>query len=670
MNKIYISVRLISTGKKTRVKIQFILLLLSMLLGLNACAKITLPNLVGDNMVLQRRTKLPVWGWSFSGEKVQVIFKGHTYQSAPADKNGKWMVTLNASEAGGPYQMEIRDRTADIMIKNILVGEVWLCSGQSNMAFDFNNPKARVLYAHDIENSANDQIRQILVNRTYSSLPAADFKTSGWKSAGPKTLSSFTAAGYFFARDLYEKYHVPVGLINSSNGGTVAEAWTSEAGLKELPQFNNNIDFLHDTTAVKEKIHLAQKAMEEWDRKLSLDDTGFNANREAIWTGANFDDSHWNTMVEPAFWDRQGYPNTFGSGWFRKEIDIPQNMVGKAALLRLGQLDDADTTYVNGQVVGSSSNRDVLREYKLPASILRPGKNIITIRILNFNGTGGMFPSDTLSLKAGTSSILLNGIWKYRQGVKMNTRPGQYDAKNLPTGLYNAMIAPLIPYAIKGVIWYQGEYNTHKAYEYRKLFPALISDWRKKWRHDFPFIYQQLPNFQPVADHPVENEWAELREAQLMTLSLPHTAMAVAIDIGGADLHPVNKKDIGYRLSLAARKLAYDEKGVIASGPVYKSMKVEGNRIILNFENGGSKLASKGGELKYFAIAGKDKKFVWATAIIRDNSIEVSSPLITGPVAVRYAWAGNPEGCNLFNTAGLPASPFRTDDWPGLTIAN
>jgi len=304
MNKIYISVRLISTGKKTRVKIQFILLLLSMLLGLNACAKITLPNLVGDNMVLQRRTKLPVWGWSFSGEKVQVIFKGHTYQSAPADKNGKWMVTLNASEAGGPYQMEIRDRTADIMIKNILVGEVWLCSGQSNMAFDFNNPKARVLYAHDIENSANDQIRQILVNRTYSSLPAADFKTSGWKSAGPKTLSSFTAAGYFFARDLYEKYHVPVGLINSSNGGTVAEAWTSEAGLKELPQFNNNIDFLHDTTAVKEKIHLAQKAMEEWDRKLSLDDTGFNANREAIWTGANFDDSHWNTMVEPAFWDR------------------------------------------------------------------------------------------------------------------------------------------------------------------------------------------------------------------------------------------------------------------------------------------------------------------------------------------------------------------------------
>jgi sialate O-acetylesterase len=255
----------------------------------------------------------------------------------------------------------------------------------------------------------------------------------------------------------------------------------------------------------------------------------------------------------------------------------------------------------------------------------------------------------------------------------MDNRPSLYDPKVLPNSLYNAMIAPLVPYGIKGVLWYQGEYNAHQAYTYRKLFQALIKDWRAQWpQGDFPFIFEQLPNFQQVFDHPIESDWAELREAQSMALAQPNTAMGVAIDIGEAnDIHPVDKKDAGYRLSLAARKLVYGENKLVASGPVYRSMKIDGNKVILTFETNGSPMVSKdGGDLKFFAIAGDDKKFVWAKAVIKNNTVEVSSPQITNPVAVRYAWAGNPAGCNLFNAAGLPASPFRTDDWPGMTFSN
>jgi sialate O-acetylesterase len=639
--------------------------------GFNAYATLKLPGLVGDNMILQRNVKVPVWGWSTPGEKIQVEFKGKHY-TTDAAVDGKWLVKLDQSDAGGPYQMDINGTADHIHIKNILIGDVWLCSGQSNMALDFNYAKLKAIYPSEIASSANDKIRQVLVSRTYSSIPANDCKTSGWKSAGPGTLGNFTAAGYFFARNLFEKYHIPIGLINSSYGGTVAESWTSEGGLKSLPQFNDNIQFLKDTLALNEKVRSSKKAFEDWDKNIRQNDKGFEDGHKALWAAENFDDSQWQTMQEPQYWDKQGYASTYGTFWFRKEVNVPEGQSGNPAILQLGQLDDADITYVNGLQIGASENRDVYRQYKIPGSILKPGKNVIAIRIVNINGFGGMMPADTLLLKIGSWSVPLNGDWKYHQGVISGAKPNIYDAKNLPTALYNAMIAPLIPYAIKGVIWYQGEYNAHKAYEYRKLFPALISNWRANWQQgDFPFIYQQLPNFQPVINHPAENEWAELREAQLMALSLPKTAMSVAIDLGGLDLHPVNKKDVGYRLSVAARKLVYNEKRLDGWGPVYQSMKIEGNKIVLTFENGGSKLVSKdGGDLTYFAIAGEDKKFVWAKAVINGNTVEVSSPEISKPVAVRYAWAGNPEGCNLYNADGMPASPFRTDDWPGLTIAN
>jgi sialate O-acetylesterase len=638
----------------------------------NAMAAIKLPGLVGDNMVLQRSIKIPVWGWANPGEAVQVDFKGKTYQTNAAT-DGKWMVKLNPAEAGGPYTMEIKSATDDIHLKNILIGDVWLCSGQSNMVFDFNNPRAKALYAQDIAASKNDQIRQVLVNRGYSALPAANCKTTGWRMASPQTLNSFTAVGYFYARNLYEKYHVPIGLINSSLGGTIAEAWTSEEGLKELPRYENDIHFLQDTVVLNNKVKAYQTKITDWDKKIEQIDKGYDADGNAAWAAASFDDSQWPAMPQPGFWDKNGYPNTFGTFWFRKEVNIPVDAIGKDAMVLLGQLDDADITYFNGQQIGRGANRAAKRAYRIPVGLIKPGKNVLAIRIINYNGTGGIFPSDTLKIIAGEASISLSGPWKFAQGAKMDVRPNTFDPKNLPTSLYNAMIAPLVPYAIKGVLWYQGEYNAHQAYAYRSLFQALIKDWRARWQQgDVPFVFEQLPNFQPVYDHPIESEWAELREAQFMALSQPNTAMAVAIDVGETDdIHPVDKKDVGYRLALAARKLAYQEKNLVASGPVYQSMKVDGDKIILNFQTYGNPMMSKdGGELKFFAIAGADRKFVWAKAVIKGNTIEASSDLVLHPVAVRYAWAGNPAGCNLFNQAGLPASPFRTDNWPGITITN
>jgi sialate O-acetylesterase len=647
--------------------------LILILFTANAIAAIRLPGLVGDNMVLQRSAKIPIWGWANPGEEVRIDFNGKTYQAIASATDNKWMVKLDAAEAGGPYEMEIRGKSDDIHIKNILIGDVWLCSGQSNMVFDFNNPRAKALYAKDIASSANDQIRQVLVNRGYASQPAANCKTSGWRMASPQTLNSFTAVGYFYARNLYEKYHVPIGLINSCLGGTIAEAWTSEEGLKELPQFEKDIRFLQDTVALNSKIRESEHKIADWEKRVDQNDKGYNADGNPVWAGADLDDSQWSTMPQPGFWDKNGYPNTFGTFWFRKEIDVPAALTGKDAILLLGQIDDADITYFNGQIVGHTANRDYKREYKIAASLIKPGKNELTIRIVNYNGTGGFFPGDSLQFKSGKTIVSLSGPWKFNQGVKMEVKPGSYDPKNLPSSLYNAMIAPLVPYGIKGVLWYQGEYNAHQAYTYQKLFQALIKDWRAKWQQgDFPFVYEQLPNFQPVYDHPIESEWAELREAQSMALAQPNTAMAVAIDIGEADnIHPVDKKDAGYRLSLAARKLAYNDKKLVASGPVYKSSKIEGDKVILTFETDGSPMVNKGGgDLKFFAIASDDKKFVWGNAVIKGNTIEVSSPSVPHPVAVRYAWAGNPAGCNLFNTAGLPASPFRTDNWPGMTFSN
>jgi len=372
----------------------------------------------------------------------------------------------------------------------------------------------------------------------------------------------------------------------------------------------------------------------------------------------------WRRMNVPGYWAATELGAVNGVVWFRKDVEVPASMIGKPAELNLGRIVDADSVFINGVFVGTTSYQYPPRWYSLPPNVLKAGPNTVVVRVISNIGKGGFVLDKPYQIVCEGGTIDLKGPWLYRLGARMEPLASQTFIRWKPLGLFNAMLAPLLNYAIKGVIWYQGESNAERPIEYRDLFPAVIRDWRAKWNQgDFPFLFVQLPNFMEAKDQPSESNWALLREAQLRTLSLPRTGMAVAIDIGEwNDIHPLNKKDVGKRLALAAQKVAYADDKVVYSGPIYQSMKVDGDKIIIAFTNTGSGLVARGEELKTFAIAGSDKRFVWAKAKIENNRVVVWSEMVSNPVAVRYAWADNPEGANLYNAEGLPASPFRTDE--------
>ncbi len=369
-------------------------------------------------------------------------------------------------------------------------------------------------------------------------------------------------------------------------------------------------------------------------------------------------------MKIPGYWASTALGNVNGVVWFRKKIDVPSSMTGKEATLILGRIVDADSVFVNGLFVGTTSYQYPPRRYIIPPNILKAGDNTIVVRVISNSGEGGFVLDKAYEIDAADTAIDLRGMWQYRLGATMKPLASQTFIRWKPLGLYNAMIAPLLNYRMKGVIWYQGESNAGRPVEYRELLPALIRDWRNHWKQgDFPFLIVQLPNFMEAKSDPSESNWALLREAQRRALSLPNTGMAVTIDIGEwNDVHPLDKKDVGNRLALAAQKVAYQEQQVVYSGPLYQLMRIEGNKIVLTFTNIGSGLMAKGCALKCFAIAGADKKFTWADAKIENDNVIVSSSKVLNPVAVRYAWADNPDGANLYNEEGLPASPFRTDE--------
>jgi sialate O-acetylesterase len=627
-----------------------------------ALCDVRLPRLISDGLVLQRDAKVKIWGWADAGEKVTISFNGKTY-SATAGTDGKWMVSLSPLKAGGPYTMEIIGSNR-ITLKNILIGDVWVCSGQSNMVLPMY--RVRDLYEDVIAEADYPAIRQFHVPDRYNfNTPEEDFQSGSWESANPETVLNFTAAGFFFAKELYEKYRVPIGLIKTCLGGSPAQAWMSENALQAFPEHLETAFQYRDDNLVKQIKENDKAVKDAWYTLLELTDKGL-ADKQKPWFNPDYDASQWDTMDIPGYWADGPLGPVNGVVWFRKEIDVPASMVGKPVLLRLGRVVDADKTYINGEFVGGVTYQYPPRRYDVPEGVLKHGKNVIVVRAINESGRGGFILDKPYKLEAAGQTIDLKGPWKYKLGAVMGPKPSETFIRWKPLGLFNGMIAPLLNYSIKGVIWYQGESNASRnPSEYHKLFSALIADWRKKWNQgDFPFLYVQLPNFMEAKDQPSESGWAELREAQLKTLSVPNTAMAVAIDIGEwNDIHPLNKEDVGKRLALAAQNVAYGEKDVVYSGPTYQSMKADGNKIILTFTNTNGGLVAKGcDELKYFAIAGPDKKFVWAKAEIKDNKVIVWNDEITNPVAVRYAWADNPEGANLYNKAGLPASPFRTDN--------
>jgi len=640
-----------------------VLFLLSLFTGVVATAQVRLPQLIADKMVLQRDIPLKLWGWAAPAERIVLQFAGRSYKTRAA-ADSSWEVRLPPMKAGGPYTLEIR-ASNHLVVMDILVGDVWFCSGQSNMVIPMERVKEK--YPEDIAGAEFPQIRNFFVPTAADVTKVhADLPHSEWKEANSTDVLGFGAASYFFARDLYQKYHVPIGIINSSVGGTPIQAWISAAGLDSVTGYPERIAKFHDQRFWEHQ-DVAPFRGNLFNRR-ETPDLGLTGAMK--WYQPDYNPVGWHPFWLPGYWADQGVKGLNGVVWFRKEIDVPASMAGKPAKLFVGRIVDADETYLNGVKVGNITYQYPPRRYEVPAGLLREGKNLLVVRVTSTSGKGGFVPDKRYELSDGNTHIDIRGDWQYKVGQVFPPRremsgPPPFSAQNEPTGLYNTMVAPAIRYGVKGFLWYQGEANTGNPREYRKLLPALIADWRAKWEEGrLPFLYVQLPNFMEVQYSPSESQWAELRESQLEALAVPETGMAVAIDAGEwNDIHPLDKKDVGDRLALWAEKLAYADSLVVASGPIFRSARVEGDKIILSFTGvGGGLVVKGGGDLEQFAIAGADRKYVWADARIEGNTVIVSSSDVPTPLYVRYAWADNPEGANLYNKEGLPASPFGTDE--------
>lgn len=619
----------------------------------------------GDHMVLQRDLPSPIWGWTTPGSEVRITI-GSTTVTATASADGKWLARLPRTKAGGPHRITITGKE-QVVLDDVLFGDVWICSGQSNMEQGIGvskNPTAEIADAN------HPNIRLFMTQKKFSLVPIPT-PTGSWSVCSPESIAKdgwggFSAVAYYFGRKIHQETGVPVGLIQTCWGGTVAEAWTSEEALGALPDFASRLQMVRvlregrDQTMAK-----FQKAFDDYVGKID------QGEKEGWHRPSSLQDG-WQKVAQPDF-ESNGRSNWDGIGWFQAEFDVPASLAGKAGRLLLGPIDDQDTAWVNGQKVGANYRYDVARNYELPSGLLKAGMNTVIVRVLDTGGEGGLRGSlETMKCVIDETSLSLAG-WRANFGASHDSNvvlpvSGTED-QNTSTALYNAMIHPWLPYGIKGAIWYQGESNAGRSFQYRQLLATMIGDWRNRWGvGDFPFLIVQLANYMQRNVAPVEDGWAELREAQnIAAKKAGKAAVAVIIDAGDAnDIHPKDKQTVGHRLGLAAMQIAYGKKGDFLS-PLYHSMQVSGNRIRARFDNAAKGLLGRNGDLRGFAIAGSDRKFVWARAqVVGRDTVEVWSPSVATPVAVRYAWSANPL-CNLYNSAGLPASPFRTDDWPMLT---
>ena len=636
------------------------LIFLFLMISIMSNANVKMPLIFSDGMVLQRNKEIPVWGWADANEKVEVHFNKQT-KTTQADKNGKWTIKLAAEKAGGPFELIITGKNK-IIIKDVLVGEVWICSGQSNMEFQVSKTKNA---EKEIADSNYPMIRHFGVAQDLSGKPKDDLKAGKWEISSKETVGNFTAVGYYFAKKLYAELKIPIGIINTSWGGTNVETWTSREAFQKSDDFKTMIAEV-PTLNIDSISKLYAKSMKE--RVEKIQGTPVSTANEISFKESSFNDSSWGELNVPGLWENQSLGDLDGVVWMRKTITLSAEDIKNKAVLSLSKIDDEDITYVNGIEVGKNTQWDAKRVYEIPTNILKEGTNIIAIRIVDNSGGGGIY-GDVADLKLilGTKIIPLDGKWRYKViVVKTSLSPNSY-----PSLLYNAMVNPLVPYAIQGVLWYQGEANVWRANQYKKAFPLMITDWRTKFKQgDFPFYFVQLSTFnEQNGNSKVGSRWAELREAQAETLKLPNTGMAVTTDIGNAkDIHPTNKQDVGLRLAAIALNNVYSKKQIY-SGPTYKAQKVEGDKIILTFDNIGSGLSTSDNteNIKGFEIAGADKVFHSAKAIIKNNTIIVSSENVKNPVAVHYGWADDDTEINLYNKEKFPASPFRTDNWEMIT---
>ncbi len=634
-----------------------------------ANADVKLPRIFGSHMILQQKKPVPVWGWSEAGEKVTLTLgngvKTLQTKTIKAGKEGKWMIKLDPVPAGGPYQVSVSGKKNSIVLEDVLFGEVWICSGQSNMEMLVN----RSNYAAEEKSKADfPQIRHFKVPHDRSLIPKEDVTGGEWQLTTPETVGDFSAVAYFFARDLYEKLHVPIGLVNASWGGTQVESWISRDAMNSFDEFKAHVAGMPESLEA-----LAVLRKKQLDEKIIMEQGSFpDAETLKTWPSLSLDDAAWKSIEMPGYFDLKYLPGLDGAVWLRKEINLPESWANQSMILMLGPIDDVDVTYVNGVKVGESLKKVPQgRNYIIPAEILKAGKNVIAVQIRDLVGIGGFSGKpEQMKLMRDDYEMPLAGTWKYRVESSLENKE-QSGANVTSTILYNAMIAPLIPFAMRGTIWYQGESNASRAYQYRKSFPLMINDWRKRWGEDFPFLFVQLASWSANQGNSEKGStWAELREAQSQTLSsVANTGMAVIHDIGEtADIHPKNKQDVGHRLALNALKQVYGQD-IVHSGPVFESMQLGGNKFTVSLKNanGGLRSSDKYGYVKGFEVAGEDRKFFWAQARIEGSKIVVWSDQVSNPVALRYGWSDDNIEANLFNGEGLPATPFRTDTWKGVT---
>ncbi len=625
------------------------------LLAIPAAQAVEMPRIFADGMVVQRDQPVRVWGEAAPGARVHVTFAGRE-ATAQAAADGRWSLALPAQTVGGPHVMRIDDGKQPRVLRDVLVGDVWLASGQSNMEWPIAqsaNPEAEAARATD------PQIRHFKIPKSWSGEPQAQLEGGEWVASSPQAAPKFSAVAHFFARELRKVTGVPIGIIDSTWGGSRIEAWMDAPSQGvDASALRAQAERLRDadTRALQQThAHLARWA--SWP----ADDTG--------WEKRDLDTRDWVPITVPSLWEKTGWNGLDGVAWYRTTFTLSAEEAAAGVTLGVGRIDDSDITWVNGVQVGETRMQyNQPRRYRVPATALRAGVNQVAVRVSDFGGGGGIHgePAEVFVQPASGSARPL-ADWSFRPS---RVTVALVDDKNQhPTLLYNRMIHPLQPYAIRGVIWYQGESNANtvpEALKYRTQFPALIQQWRRQWQApDMPFLWVQLANFSSGVDQGDQSPWAMLRESQSATLALLATAQVVTIDIGNpTDIHPLNKQDVGKRLALAARHVAYGES-LVYHGPVHTQAQFSDGVATLAFDDGGSALAVRGGGTRVhgFALAGADSVFHPAEASLIDGRVVVRSDLVKAPVAVRYGWSDNPADADLINAAGLPASPFRTDAW-------
>ena len=632
-------------------------------------AKVVLPSVFTDNMVLQQKTDITFYGDATKNKQLTVKtgWNGKEYHTE-ADGQGKWSLKIPTPAAGGPYEITFSDGKK-LQLKNVMIGEVWFCSGQSNMEMPVAGWGKVMNYEQEIAEAAYPAIRLFQVKKNTSLAPLKEVESTlgGWQECSSATVPEFSALAYFYARALWKELNVPIGVIDCTWGGTPAEAWTNHETLRQVMGFREEMDKLERLGFDPNRMEQAySEERAHWQSLFTEKDKGME-NGKLCWTAPSLSEEDWQTISLPGYWEGKGLKDFDGIIWFRRSLEIPAEWAGKPLTLRLGMIDDEDITYFNGVEIARGAGYMTPRTYTIPAKLVKAGKAVLAVRVSDFGGEGGIHgKAEELYVEADGKRISLAGDWKYRIGLSLKGFPpapvSPIQSSSYPTVLFNAMVKPWTAFPIKGVIWYQGEANVGRSEQYGDLFPALITDWRRQWRSNFPFYFVQLANFMESKKIQPNSEWAALREAQTKALKLDQVGMAVTIDIGLADdIHPKNKQEVGRRLALLALAGSYG-KNVSSSAPVFQNYIIKGDKMELDFGQKQDGFKIKDTTLKGFTIAGPDRVFYSAEAMVQNGKIIVSSPKVSVPLAARYGWAGNPD-CNLYGENGLPVAPFRTDCW-------